>query len=107
MILTITIEANDFQSLPSLLWMNINIMRSTDETADLSSTDNCTLEMNQSEREELWDLLTFLETFCTHMLKARNNISLDQQHWRKHLGTVQYGVQTEYIFCVYLLDDVS
>lgn len=82
-------------------------MRSTDEAADLSSTDNCTLEMNQSEREELWDLLAFLESFCTHVLKARNNISLGQQHWRKHLGTVQYGVQTEHIFCVYLQDDVS
>lgn len=107
MILRITVEANGFQSLPSLVWMNENIMRSTDEAADLSSTDNCTLEMNQSEREELWDLLAFLETFCTHVLKARNSITLDQQHWRKHLGTVQYGVQTEYIFCVYLLDDVS
>lgn len=94
MILTITTEANDFQPLPSLLWMNENIMRSIDEAADLSSTDNCTLEMNQPEREELWDLLAFPETFCTHVLKARNNISLDQQHWRKHLGTVQHGAQT-------------
>lgn len=67
MILTTTTEAYDFQSLPSLLWMNENIMRSTEEAADLSSTNNCTLEMDQSEREELWDLIAFLEAFCTRV----------------------------------------
>lgn len=40
------------------------MMRRTDEAADLSSTDDSTLEMNQSEREELWDPFAFLETFC-------------------------------------------
>lgn len=29
----------------------------------LSSTDDGTLEMNQSEREGLWDLLAFFEAF--------------------------------------------
>lgn len=31
---------------------------------DLSSTDHCSLEMNQPQCEELWDLLAFLEIFC-------------------------------------------
>lgn len=31
---------------------------------DLSSTDHCSLEMNQPQCEELWDLLAFPETFC-------------------------------------------
>jgi len=42
--------------------------------ADLSSTDDSTLEMNESECQELWDLLAFLETFCEHVFKPRNNV---------------------------------
>ena len=53
-------------------------MKRTDRVADLSSTDNGTLEMDQSECEELWDLLTFLETFCEYVFKPRNNVMHDQ-----------------------------
>lgn len=45
---------------------------------DLSSTDDSTLEMNQSECEELRDLLALLETFCEHVFKPRCIDMLDQ-----------------------------
>lgn len=41
----------------------------TDRAADLSSADDSTLEMDQAEREELWDLLALLEALCQHMFK--------------------------------------
>lgn len=40
-----------------------------DRVADLSSTDDSALEMSQSEREELWDLLALLQTFCVRKPK--------------------------------------
>lgn len=49
------------------------MMRRSDEAADLSSTDDSTLEMNQSEREELWDLLAFLKTSCKRVLKREKH----------------------------------
>lgn len=49
-----------------------------DEKTHLFSTGDSTLEMNQSECEELWDPLTFLEAFCAHGVKLRNNIMVEQ-----------------------------
>lgn len=66
-------------------------MRRTERETDLSSADDSTLEMNQSECEELWDLLAFLETFCGHVFKPRNNVKQDQlslNHNRKNINRV-------------------
>lgn len=66
------------------------MVRRTDEAADLSSTDDSTLEMNQSEREELWDLLAFLETFCERVFKR-------DQHSLHHI-TAQHSMQIQNMF---------
>lgn len=69
-------------------------MKRTDEAADLSSTDDSTLEMNQSEREELWDPLAFLETFCEHVFKPRNQLSLN--HIAENINTALCNIACKY-----------
>lgn len=59
-------------------------MKRTDWLADLSSTDDGTLEVNKSECEELWDLIALLETFCEHYSSQENNV---MQYF--HLTTIQ------------------
>lgn len=44
-----------------------------DVTTDLSSADDSTLEMNQSECEQLWDLLAILKTLWIREFEQKVN----------------------------------
>lgn len=63
------------------------MIKMTDRVTDLSSTDDSTLEMNQSEREGLWDLLAFFEAFCEYVYKPRKNVMTREASY--HLTTMQ------------------
>lgn len=72
------------------------MMRRTDEAADLSSTDDSTLEMDQSEREELWDLFAFLKTSCEPAFKR-------DQHSLRHITETRALCNTACKYRIYFL----
>lgn len=67
----------------------------TDREADLSSTDDSTLEMNQSEREGLWDLFAFPETYCEHVFEPRNNVRQEQPSLNHNTENINTGCQIQ------------